>query len=749
MENKYSQWRIKSDGISENDILSNGNRMLIGNGYMGYRGTLEEMSLHNMPSLILNGVYDRHENKWREPVNFPNPFFIQISSGKKIFNIQNTESLKTHSQEINYRYGVFSRKTEWDDICVQSRRFASMEIQHLMCLEYSITAKKNCSIKIECKIDTDVYDCNGPHFEKLPDVPTETNTFFKDSVNEKNIISVLCKTLELKIPFVVSHVVVPSAIEFSGNEKFAENSEVSLVEGQTLNFCVYASIYSGTDYDLQRNGINEKIVADSRSLLRAASSSNFETLLTRHLKRWDAIWENGDVEIEGDDLSSESVRFSLYQLQIIAPRGNKDLSIPARGLSGQTYKGAVFWDTEMFIAPYFLYTEPSVVKNFIRYRIKTLEGAKRKAKSYGFSGAFYAWESQENGDDACSDYNVTDVFTKRPMRTYFKDKQIHISAAVVYLIRQYIDVTGDVSVLLEGGLDVVLECAKFYLSRCVYIPMKDRYELLDVIGPDEYHERVNNNAYTNMMALYTLKTALACLKELKKEHCSFVEDIVHTLEFEKDIPLLKKVSEKLYIPEPENTSNAKNIIPQFDGYFNLEDCSLETVKSRLLDQKEYWGGANGVASGTQIIKQADVVLLLNLFGSSYSDEVKKANLDYYEVRTEHGSSLSSCMHAILFAKLKNVKKAYPFFIKTARVDIDGDSKQFAGLIYIGGTHPAANGGAWMSVIQGFCGFSVESGKIKLNPSLPPSWKKVSFKAIVGGVRYLIKVTKEGYTVCKE
>jgi kojibiose phosphorylase/nigerose phosphorylase len=226
------------------------------------------------------------------------------------------------------------------------------------------------------------------------------------------------------------------------------------------------------------------------------------------MKTWEEKWRISEIFIEGDDEAMEALNYSLYHLHSIAPRHTRSLSIAARGLSGQTYKGAVFWDTEMFMLDFFLFTEPEVAKTLLRYRIDTLAGAKEKAKYYGYEGAFYAWESQEGGFDACSDYNVTDVFTGRPMRTYFKDKQIHISAAIAYGIMRYVEYTGNDDLLKEGGGEVIIECARFYYSLLVKRINKEYYELWDVIGPDEYHERVNNNAYTNRMAKFTFEAAI-------------------------------------------------------------------------------------------------------------------------------------------------------------------------------------------------------------------------------------------------
>lgn len=388
---------------------------------------------------------------------------------------------------------------------------------------------------------------------------------------------------------------------------------------------------------------------------------------------------------------------------------------------------------------FFLFTDPEVAKTLLKYRIDTLGGAKDKAKHYGYQGAFYAWESQEGGYDACSDYNVTDVFTGRPMRTYFKDKQIHISAAVVYGIMRYVDFTGSLDLLAEGGAEAVLECALFYRDLLVKRIVKDRYELHDVIGPDEYHERVNNNAYTNRMAKYTFESALRILKLLPELGSEVSKRLNKVYDLESCREQFADAANKLYIPKP---SEENGVIEQFDGYSTLEDVSLEDIKKRLLNDKEYWGGAYGIAAHTKIIKQADVVTMLNLFSGEYGKEVLLNNWNYYEPRTEHGSSLSACMYAMLACKCDLAEKAYPFFLKSAMSDIEGKGKEWAGLIYIGGTHPASSGGAYMTAIEGFAGIRQEEGVLKASPRLPESWNSLSFKIIYRGKRYQIRVTKE-------
>ena len=401
----------------------------------------------------------------------------------------------------------------------------------------------------------------------------------------------------------------------------------------------------------------------------------------------------------------------------------------------------------MFILDYFLMTQTDIAKKLLMYRVETLEGAKEKASHYGYKGAFYAWESQEGGFDACSDYNITDVFTKRPMRTYFKDKQVHISAAIVYGIRKYIEATNDYSIIFEGGAKLIIECANFYYDLLLRKADDDRYFINDVIGPDEYHERVNNNAYTNRMAKFVFDYALSCIRMLSDSGSE--EDAKRTyneLTGEFDLKKLEEnfsdASANIYIPKP----NENGVIEQFDGYFNLEDTTVDEVRGRLLNEKEYWGGAYGVASDTQVIKQADVVCMLSMFPEDTDDEIKSANLDYYSKRTEHGSSLSACMYSLLSCKCGQVEEAYRMFIKSAKADLLPGGKQWAGLVYIGGTHPAAAGGAYIALVKGFAGIYFENGQIQAKPNLPKNWKRLGFKMYYHNKLFNITVTDEGVTV---
>jgi nigerose phosphorylase len=725
-------WRIGEEGFDKERISLQGNKFLTGNGYLGIRGTLPEYGREEFAAVNLAGIYDRVGDGWREPLNAPNGLYTWLELDGVRYGLPDTAPA-FHNVTLDYRHGLYERDTRWDTpagaLSLGIQRFASMEEKHLICMKLSLRVEGEAEVVLYTGIDGRVWDIHGPHYDEM-----ELGREFAER-GSGELIYTLGTTHENKDRVCVYE---SCSTDFdaqqeilTGERRVLRKLTFSAKAGVTYHLYKYISVYTSKDASDYREC--------SRELVNSAAEGGYEQAVMLHKARWEKLWSISQVTIEGDDRAMEALNYSLYHLHCIAPRHTKQLSIAARGLSGQTYKGAVFWDTEMFMLDFFLLTEPSVARTLLEYRIDTLPGAMEKARNYGYQGAFYAWESQEGGYDACSDYNVTDVFTGRQMRTYFKDKQIHISAAIVHGIMRYTDYTGSDELLAQGGAEVILECARFYYDLLVKKVNGEQYELNDVIGPDEYHERVNNNAYTNRMAKFTFDSALRVLTGVSETG----EQVKERLKEQYDLGLLAEqfaeASAKLYIPGPGRTDG---VIEQFDGYLQLEDASIEELKGRLLHEKEYWGGAYGIATHTKVIKQADVVTMLNLFSGDYSEEILLRNWEYYEPRTEHGSSLSACMYAILACKCHMPDKAYPFFMKSALSDLDGKGKEWAGLVYIGGTHPASSGGAYMTAIEGFAGIHMQQGELRAKSCLPTGWKRMSFHVICHGQLYRVEVTQE-------
>ena len=680
-------FNLRKDGFNSNDIISFGNMFLIGNGHLGYRGTLEEYSKKEMVGLNVVGVYDKYLDKWRESINMPNPFFLKMDE----YNVFNEDYIN-HYIDLDIKHALFTRNTEFNSIIIKSERFISQTLDNVIIFKYEITAKEDINTSLTLGMDLDIYEINGPHFKDYSITRIDNTLSFKGLTNEN-------KELYEEVIYLF-----PKELKEENYSKGLFTCSLTLNKNQKIEIYALSKI---SEYKKEKI---DNFSIDLYSKYKEDHFNNFENK-----------WKQSDVIIKGNEEAQFAIRYSIYHLLIL---GNEkyETSIPARGVSGETYKGAIFWDTEIFLLPFFTLTNPNVAKKLLKYRINTLEGALNKAKEYGYEGAFYAWESQEYGQDACSKYNVTDPLTNEPIRTYFNEKQIHISFDISYALFQYINATLDESILDEKCFNMLIEIANFAISYSKKID--DKYHVLDVIGPDEYHERVDDNAFTNYLINYVIKNTIKYLRKYnyKKELIEKYQDYL----------------DNLYLPK----INENNLIEQFNGYFNLEDTTIEIVRSRLRHPLDYWGTENGVAYPTRIIKQADVITLLVLLNEEFNYDIKKANFDFYYPYTEHGSSLSSSMYSILASELNYNDIAYDMFMKSATIDLGTNQKMFAGGIYIGGTHPASNGGSYLSLLFGISGLKFKDNEIILNPHLPSKIKGLEFKIIYRNKKYLINVYED-------
>ena len=700
---------IRTHEFDAQHLPGNGNRFLIANGYLGVRGTLEEHGKEALAAVTLAGLYDRFGNGWREPVNAPHPFALKLTANGEPLALPLATPI-AHTQQLDIRRGVHRRDTVYaGGVTFACERIAHMEHVHLLASQATVTAAQDGVFALAAAIDGDVWDIHGPHFRDMALQSQGELITALATTNEGDQVAVCARHI-LNCP----HTRTDSAAGRTQTATFT----FALKAGQTATLTMVAALYTGRDVPLPLAAAMEAV----------RTSPPYAVLMDTHAACWQRLWQAADIRIDGDADAERAMRYSAYHLLSIAPRHSGSLSVPARGLSGQTYKGAIFWDTEMFMLDFYLATLPDVAKTLMRYRIDTLDGARAKAREYGLRGAFYAWESQEGGVDACSDYNVTDVFTGRPMRTYFRDRQIHITAAVIYGLAKVARWTGDPALWLEGGAEVLIEAARFYHSLLVKRVTRESYELWDVIGPDEYHEHVNNNAYTNEMARFVWQCTLDTAAWLAREHPGEYARLETKLGFTAELPAFGLAIERLTGKAPR----ADGVIEQFDGYFDLEDTTVAAVRARLKDPREYWGGAYGVASQTQIIKQADVITLLFMLRERYRPDVVRANYEYYLPRTEHGSSLSACMYALAACAIGRPNDAYPLFLKSATADLADGGKDWAGLVYIGGTHPAAAGGAYMALLWGFLGATRQRDGLAIHPSLPDGWLGVRMTVILDG-----------------
>ncbi|MGC9399171.1 MAG: glycoside hydrolase family 65 protein [Anaerolineae bacterium] len=727
-------WEIYETHFEPEQLVTTGSNYMIGNGYLGYRGTFAEWDAERYVACIVTDTWDKAEPEaMRELCNVPNGLYVRLEVNGEPLSIF-AGTTRDYRRTLDLRHGVNTRRQTWENstgqaVTVEVEKFASYDNLHLVPLRYTVRAETDMELTLITGIDGRVWSLSGEHFksyETLQDgalIAMETRTVEFDTqidvVEGVNLLGAAPKSTEI--------------VEYE--RRIFRRMTFALHAGDELTLEKIIGIYHSNDVDHPR----EKAMAAVRAGLKAGH----DALKAAHAAHWDAIWDASDVEIEGNPEAQLLTRFNLYQ-NIIATPTHARLPIGARGLSCQVYQGAAFWDQEIFNLPVFLYTQPDVARNILEYRYVTLDGARKKAKRLGYYGAYYAWTSGKTGEELFPDFFFTDVLTGRKVRNHFNDWQIHISPDIVYALWQYYLATQDWTFIVDYGAEITFEVAQFLVSHAYFKKDKHRYEFIRLLGPDEYHENVDNNAFTNYQARFALDTAVTLYERLQTEAPDRLAALFEQLELdEDDVANWREMVDLIYLPQPDPETK---LIEQCDGFFELEDTTPEELRERLIDPEEYWGWPNGVAVHAQVLKQADVLQLFALH-DIFPLDVQRANYDYYEPRTEHGSSLSPSVHALIAARVGYAEEAYRYFMIASTIDLYNKSKKvMSGGTFLGGIHTAAAGGVWQVIVQGFAGFEVQNDGISFRPALPAQWDALAFKIIYRSNPLHVRLTHQTLTV---
>ncbi|MDH5662319.1 MAG: glycoside hydrolase family 65 protein, partial [Elusimicrobiota bacterium] len=389
-------------------------------------------------------------------------------------------------------------------------------------------------------------------------------------------------------------------------------------------------------------------------------------------------------------------------------------SIGARALTGEGYRGHIFWDTEIFLLPFYLYTFPDVAKNMLLYRYKRLDTTRMRAKKNGFKGAMFPWESAGLGEDETPGW-AKDLDGK-VIRIHTGKMEHHITADIAYAFYHYYNVTHDEKFFRDYGYGILFETARFWASRVEYNERKRKYEIKQVIGPDEFHVDVNNNAFTNMMAKWNLLIAYNLFQKIRKSNPGFWRKLVQKIGLSaKEVAEWKKIATRISVNKCRG-----QIIEQFDGYFKKRrvkitdwDENFIPIVSGKLTPRDY--------AKTQLVKQADVIMLLYLLSDVFSIKTKRENYAYYIDRTIHKSSLSLPVYARMAIDVGDRSRGYRFFHTALRTDISNiNNNTYEGI------HAACMGGSWQVLINGFAGVKIEKGILSINPKMPRIWRKIIF-----------------------
>jgi len=720
----HDGWVVCENAYEAEESSSRATVFALANGYMGLRGAGEEVdpARDGLKGCYINGIYDTPEGKLteREFPNAPDWTIIRLEIDGELFSLDEGEIL-AYRRELDMKVGTMRRHVRWKSpsgkvATIDSERLLSMTRLHVGAIRYRVEVEQDCRIRLVCATGVNVNNRWARHF-KASRLHSSGHVQYVevDTFDPGYTLAVYA------VSGVRGDGVCEQPESYVAEDEAGVAYACQMASGQSVTLVKIAALYdsrfsSGSLRELSENDAEE------------AFTAGYGTLKQETAERWADLWSRCDVRIDGDDKAQMGMRFSIFQLVAAAPFHNNLVSIPARGLQGQDYYGSIFWDCEIFVFPMFAYCLPEAARNLLGYRIATLPGAKRKAERFGWKGAYYAWQSQENGEEQCDLYVFTNPLTGEKIRSYFADEQIHISSDVAHAFLQYYDATGDDSIWREGGADVLFEVARFFASRVQWTG--ERYEILKVLGPDEYHENVDNNAFTNAFAAETLRRATLLWTEMSlsgNDRTGVSAD---------EVKQWQDILEKLYVPAPNPETR---LIEQFDGYFALRDEDMETTRSRLAHPDLHRGGPLGPFQETQNIKQADVIMLLYLMRDRYDEWTKKANWEYYEPRTSHDSSLSPMAYSLVAADIGMTDWAYKYFIYTSHIDFDA-----SGPHWNMGIHAASLGGAWLAVVHGFCQLILTQAGPKLSkwPRLPRHWNSIEFSFEWKGNRVRCRVGQD-------
>lgn len=710
-------WEITESPFNPVKLYHSETIFTIGNGNMGVRGTFEEGyegQPEQMVSTLVHGLFDHARGELvPELVNLPNPLGFGISLYGEPFDLTKGRILG-YRRTLDLQTAKLRREVLWRSgagkiVQIRFERFASLETDALLVQRIQIRPLNGqCQIGISASIDGGVTNEGVNHWASLEcGSPSDSTLYVRGQTAQSGYVAVVASRLVADVPGQTLSLHTQSVLP-----RPALRADFVLEKEQQATFYKFTAIHTSRD--------SADPLAAALQTLNTAQARGYDGLYAGHCAEWAKYWHDSGIEIDGDEVAQRAIRFTTYHVLIAAPRNEERSSIGAKTLSGPGYKGHVFWDTELFMLPLLTLTQPKLARNLLMYRYHNLPGARRKAAVNGYEGAMYPWESTDTGEETTPQWTNPMPDGTR-IRIWTGDTEQHISTDIAYAVMQYWRWTGEDDWFASYGAEIVLDTAVFWGSRVEYNAAQDRFELPMQIGPDEYHENINNSAFTNSMVRWHLRTALEVRGWLRKTFPTQADSLLAKLHIDDTRTAhWQQVIDKMYIPRDAQ----RGIIEQFDGFMKLEPLNLALWQPRVANMD--WILGHAPTQRTMVIKQADIVMLMALLGDEFgSIEERRKHWDFYYPLVDHGSSLSPSTHTWVAARLGLDEEAYKLLMFAGGIDLDdlkGNVRD--------GIHAAAAGGLWQALVFGFAGLSLADGQTKdyrVDPKLPRHWRSMKFR----------------------
>ncbi len=730
---KSDEWCIIEEGFDPKRHKASESIFSLGNGHMGQRANFEERYTgKTLQGSYLAGIYypDKTRVGWwkngypeyfAKVLNSPNWIGIEVVVNNEQLDLAKCK-IENFQRILNMKEGYLQRSftavmPDGNKVKVEVTRFLSMADPETGAIKYKITPLQNCEIQLTPYLDGNVKNEDANYNEKFWDILTSNSS--------EGGGYLLCKTrkLDFTVSFNMKYNVELSGAPYHATPTLIESPvytgnviKANVAQGETIVIYKYVTVLSSLNYPA------EQLTDLTLKQNNLAFEKGFEALFQAHKLKWADIWLLSDIQIKGDIEAQQGIRFNIFQLNQTYTGEDERLNIGPKGFTGEKYGGSTYWDTEAYCIPFFLATAPAkVTKNLLKYRFKHLPRAIENAKKMGFKdgAALYPMVTM-NGEECHNEWEIT-------------FEEIHRNGAIAFAIYNYIRHTGDDQYLVDYGLEVLIGIARFWTQRVNYSEVKNKYVLLGVTGPNEYENNVNNNWYTNVMAKWCLEYATKAIQKVKTIDPLKYQTILEKTTFKEDVELTnwEHIARELYFPYESDLQ----VYLQQEGYMDKEQMLVKDLDPNQKPINQHWSWDRILRSC--FIKQADVLQGIYLFEENYDLETICRHFDFYEPRTVHESSLSPCVHSILAARCGKIDKAYEFYLRTSRLDLDDYNHEVQE-----GLHITSMAGTWMSIVEGFGGKRIKDGKLHFYPMLPDHWDEYSFKVIFRGIDLLITVNKQ-------
>lgn len=713
-------WLLVEEGFTlarEHEIES---LFAVSNGYVGTRGSLAEGSPLSAPATFVAGIFDCDPGD-PVPALAVAPDWMQLRGSVDGSEVKLDQSTTlAHRRILDLKQGIFWREWLFQDPSgrisrLHGLRFASLADRHVL-VQSMLFTPVNHSGRVHLEIGLDPPADEPGRVELMPAPPAGGAAAGPAQQlalrTRRGTAVIFAAANRLRVCGSAAAAPLQRARHESG-----ETWTLDVEMGRTYRFDRVVVVYTSRDVPQPEQAATQH--------LERLRSVDTDALIAAHVHAWAARWQHAEVAVAGDDAAQRALRFACYHLIAAANAEDERVSIGARALTGASYKGHVFWDTEIFMLPFYVFTDPPTARALLMYRYHTLPAARAKAQRLGYRGALYAWESADTGEE------VTPLYAIAPdgqvLQVLSGQQEQHISADIAYAVWQYWQATHDADFLLHAGAEIIFETARFWASR-VEPGADGRDHIRRIMGPDEYHEGVDDNAYTNTMAQWNLECSLELAALLEKCWPAQWAGLAGRLGLdEAELRQWRDTARRLYTGVDPQTG----LIEQFRGYYQLEDIDLSACE-RGLAMDVLLGQAR--VQQSRIVKQADVLMLVHLLWERIPPAARVANFRFYEPRTAHGSSLSPAIHALLAARLGDTELALSYFRQAAEIDLSNKMGNAAG-----GVHAAALGGLWQAAVFGFAGMDLRPDGLAFAPHLPAGWQALSFAVQWRGRRLRVRI----------